>query len=119
MGLNGVPIKIDSGAYTSTIHCNRINEINNELHCFFKIGSNQVEVVFNNYQTKTVVSSNGQKEERYLVKSNINLFKRKYKINLTLSKRSSMRYPVLLGRKFLKGKFIIDVSKKDLSLNNK
>ena len=40
-------------------------------------------------------------------------------IDLSLSDRSEMNYPILLGRKFLNDRFIVDVSKKYLSLNNK
>ena len=39
----------------------------------------------------------------------------------SLSDRSDMKYPVLIGRKLLKGRFIVDVSRKNVSLkfNNK
>ena len=58
-------------------------------------------------------------EERYSVVTSITLFNKKYIIELTLTERGEMKYPVLLGRKFLSGKFVIDTSKKNLSFNKK
>nr|WP_296344091.1 hypothetical protein [Winogradskyella sp.] len=36
-------------------------------------------------------------------------FGKTYKINLTLSTRDDIRFPVLIGRQFLKNKFLVDV----------
>ncbi|MEN8886294.1 MAG: peptidase, partial [Winogradskyella sp.] len=38
-------------------------------------------------------------------------------INLTLSTRDDMRFPVLIGRQFLSKKFIIDVDLENQSFN--
>jgi hypothetical protein len=58
-------------------------------------------------------------QNRYMVKTSIILFDKKYKINLTLSTRDEMKYPILIGRKFLSKKFIVDVSLKNLSYQQK
>ncbi|HBT08539.1 MAG TPA: peptidase, partial [Leeuwenhoekiella sp.] len=52
---------------------------------------------------------------RYVVQSNIRLFQKVYKISLTLSSREDMRFPVLIGRKFLTKKFIVDTELTDVS----
>lgn len=64
---------------------------------------------------RKVKSSNGIIEERVSVKTKMNLYDRIYTIELTLADRSHMKYPVLIGRKFLRNKFIVDVSKKYLT----
>jgi hypothetical protein len=117
MGLFSIPVKVDTGAYTSTIHYQSVTEQNGKLVCIIKIGENKVEEVFDEYKIRKVKSSNGQSEERYAVKTSILLFGKVYKIELTLSNRTDMRYPVLIGRKFLKKKFIVDVSKRNTSQN--
>ena len=119
MGLTDVPVKIDTGAYTSSIHYPTVMKKNNCLICTIKIGTEVIEEVFEEFKTRTVKSSNGQSEERYAVKSTIEVYGKRYKIELTLSKRGEMRFPVLIGRKFLRNKFIVDVSKKSLSYNSK
>jgi hypothetical protein len=113
-GLSNVPVKIDSGAYTSTIHCCSITETNNVLEVVFldkSKASYTGEVIhFREFSVKKVRSSSGQSQMRYIVKGNIELFGKKYNTEFTLSMRSKMRYPVLLGRKLLNKRFLIDTS---------
>lgn len=123
-----IPVKIDSGAYTSSLHCHNIEEIIEngikKIKCNFLDPSHakyhEKEFIFDNFTKKKVKSSNGQIEERYKIKTEIKLFNQNYPIELTLSERGSMCFSVLLGRKFLTKKFIIDtslvnVSKKTIS----
>ena len=58
-------------------------------------------------------------EYRYAVKTAIMLFGKKYNIELALTNRSTMKNPVLLGRKVLRDRFIIDVTKQNLSYREK
>lgn len=50
-------------------------------------------------------------EERYIVKTLMVIGKKKIRATVSLTNRGTMRYPVLIGRKPLKGKFLIDVNK--------
>ena len=70
---------------------------------------------FESYDITAVKSSNGEIQYRYVVQSNIRLFQKVYKISLTLSSREDMRFPVLIGRKFLTKKFIVDTELTDVS----
>lgn len=121
LGLTNVPVKIDTGAYTSSIHYQEMTEKNDKLHCVFnslsKNSSQKQVVVFEDFKTTLVKSSNGIPQKRYKIKTTVVFFQKKYKISLTLAKRKSMRYPALLGRKFLSGKFVIDSSRVNLSKN--
>ena len=80
---------------------------------------NKKIIVFKNYTTTKVKSSNGMVQNRYMVKTSVLLFNKKYKIDLTLSTRSEMKYPILIGRKFLSKKFIVDINLKNLSYKQK
>jgi hypothetical protein len=121
LGLFDIDIKVDSGAYTSSIHCHHIELENNVLKCQFldpkHQNFHQKTLIFNDFKQKKVKSSNGITENRYLIKTEILIFNEIRSIELTLTERGSMRFPVLLGRKFLSRKFIIDTSQKNLSLN--
>lgn len=123
LGLEDIAVKIDTGAYTSSIHCSDIKEENNILSCLFLDAEhttyNNKRFSFKKYNQVTVRSSNGVQQKRYAIKSTLTLFGKKYKISLSLNDRSDMRYPVLLGRKFLNGKFIVDPQLKNLSFNQK
>lgn len=119
LGLFNIDVKVDTGAYTSAIHCSEIILENTILRCIFNSNVHQnfgkTEIIFNEYSKTNVKSSNGYKENRYKVKSEAVFFGKTYKINLTLSTRDDMKFPVLIGRQFLKHKFIVDVDLENVS----
>ncbi|MFA5297181.1 MAG: RimK/LysX family protein [Lutibacter sp.] len=122
LALFGIDIKIDSGAYTSSFHCHSIQEENNILKCQFLDPKHEKYhekyFTFKEFTQKRIKSSNGITENRYLIKTEIQIFNEIYPIELSLTERGSMKFPVLLGRKFLSKKFIVDTSKKNLSFKN-
>lgn len=124
LDLFDIDIKIDTGAYTSSIHCHKVLvDENDDLICiFYDEGHpyyNGKEFRFKEYTFAKVKSSNGVVQKRYKIKTTIVVFEKKYRISLTLSTREDMKYPILIGRKFLTKKFIVDVTQKDVSFNNK
>ncbi|WP_445733538.1 ATP-dependent zinc protease family protein [Mariniflexile sp.] len=123
LGLFHIDVKIDTGAYTSTIHYSEIIEENNTLRCIFNSDAHQnfgkTDIIFDDYSRTNVKSSNGFKEDRYKIKSEVIFFGKTYKINLTLSTRNDMKFPVLIGRQFLKRKFMVDVDLENVSYNSK
>ncbi len=127
LNLFGIVVKIDSGAYTSSFHCHKIEKISRNgqemIKCnFLDPGHEQYhekEFYFENFEIRSVKSSNGIVEERFSIFTEITIFKNIYPIELTLTERPDMKHPVLLGRKFTSRKFLIDTSRKNLSLNGK
>ncbi len=118
--LFGIAIKVDSGAYTSSFHCHHIEVENEVLKCQFLDPEHekyhQKYFYFKEFIQKNVKSSNGIIESRFIITTEILIFNKIHNIELSLTERGSMTYPVLLGRKFLSKKFIIDTAKKNLSL---
>lgn len=116
LGLNCVDTKIDTGAYTSSMHCSLIEKTAKNTVRFTPLDEGH-----HSYKGKThelpieketnVKSSNGFTEMRYVVKTKIELMEQVYTIFLTLTNRGDMKYPVLIGRRFLAKKFIVDVTK--------
>lgn len=123
LGLFNIDVKTDTGAYTSAIHCSQIIEEDHSLKCVFNSTTHQnfgeTEIVFDKFSRTNVKSSNGFKENRYKVKSEVIFFGKTYKINLTLSTRDDMKFPVLIGRQFLKKKFLVDVDLENVSFRKK
>ncbi len=62
------------------------------------------------FKVKNVKSSNGKIEERIFVKTTIEMSGRSYEAELSLTDRKDMKYPMLIGRKYLQGRFLVDVS---------
>lgn len=127
LNFKDLAVKIDSGAYTSSIYCLDVNETieNNISTLSFKLLDNSYVDFRNeyysttNFSSKIVKSSNGISEKRYMIQTEIVIFNEKLPIYLTLSERKEMKFPVLLGRKFLNKRFMIDTSKTNLSYRQK
>lgn len=128
LGLHDIDAKIDTGAYTSSIHCSRIkvkkDPDGTEVITFTIPGSKLHEKGLHHFkvrqfESRHIRSSNGQIQKRYVIKTQLVIFGRKIRTEFSLADRSSMKFPVLLGRKLLQNRFIVDVSKKDLSHTEK
>ena len=121
--LENIAIKIDTGAYTSSIHCDDIVEENDILKCTFLDEEHPLyngrDYKFTDFDIVFVKSSNGAVQKRYQIETRITIFGKIRKISLSLSARQEMRFPVLLGRKFITKKFIVDTEYYDLSFNQK
>ena len=111
-----VPTKIDTGAYRSAIHADNIKELPDGTLEFRVLGGHPVcgEIATTTktgkYSKVWVANSFGQKEERYAVELKIKLSTKIVNANFTLADRSKKIYPILVGRKLLNGRFIIDTS---------
>ena len=117
--IEDLPVKIDTGAYTSSIHCKHIVE--NEGVLEFKLLCPKTEkynnklITTKEYEIKKIRSSNGSFQKRYLIDTSAYFNKKKYKIKLSLSDRGKMNFPVLIGRRFLNKKFMVDVSQQNMT----
>jgi hypothetical protein len=113
LGIGTIPARVDSGAKTSAIWASHITEKDGRLE-FSLFGSSSAfysgdKISTQQYELRTVASSMGTVEERYVVKIIVSLHGRKIKASFTLANRSSQVYPVLVGRNILRGKFLVDV----------
>ena len=110
----GIVARIDSGARSSSAHCDKIwiETLGGKriLCCHFLKRSHKV-VRFEKYKKRKVKSSNGTYQSRYVVQLKIKLGNFAKLTDVTLTDRSTMNYTVLLGRKFLINNFLIDVSR--------
>jgi len=118
-----LPCKIDTGAETSAIHCHsvRLIEINGVECISFRLldpsheAYNNHEFHTSNFKEKKIRNSFGISEYRFSIKCQVVLFGEKFIADFTLADRVRMRYPILLGKRLLKNRFLVDVSKVDLS----
>lgn len=122
LGIESAKAKIDTGAYTSSIHASKI-KMDGEVLSFYLPIEVEGKSISKKFQTKSftkkkIRSSNGKAESRYIIKTKIVLFGKNYVTDFSLSDRSLMKNPILLGRKLLKDRFLVDVSKKNLSHDN-
>jgi hypothetical protein len=124
LGLLGVPAKVDTGADSSAIWVSSVKKHSTGLKCvFFGPGSpyytGKTVTIPRNYSITKVVSSFGHKELRYKIKLRIRVQGRLIHATFTLSDRSARTYPILLGRRLLYRKFLVDVSQEQVPTTKK
>lgn len=125
--MKDIPVKIDSWAYSSSIHCKLVKEITQDnkkqLEVIFLDESNKSftgkPFYFDEYKTKKVKSSTGHEQERFFIQLKIILFDREFITDFSLTQRNGLRHPILLGRKLTSKNFIIDTALTNLSYKNK
>jgi len=119
-GLKNMIAKVDTGAYSSSLHCDILGVVKRKGKEYIKFiplvyknrVKNAVELEVPVHKKKIVKSSSGHAEERYFVEMNVQMNGHRVTTEFSLTDRSSMRHTILLGRKFLKGNYIVDVSRK-------
>lgn len=118
--LQKIIAKIDTGAYSGAIHTDYIKEYEKDgkkIIEFSLLDDHHPEFkntiyTLNDFDVKKIKSSSGKSELRYIIPVTIVIKNKTIKAKLSLSNRKAMRYPILLGRKFINNLFIIDASKK-------
>jgi ribosomal protein S6--L-glutamate ligase len=116
LGLPAVKARVDSGAKTSSLHAfnirkftrNRDTWVSFEIHPLQKNDELIVRCEAQVVDRRTVKSSSGTAERRYVVKTNITLADQTFEAELTLTNRDSMGYRMLLGREAMSGRMIVD-----------
>ncbi len=121
LGEDIITARIDTGAQTSAIWASEIGFEKDQLRVvFFGEGHPAYtgkSLYFDQFSRTKVISSNGQSELRYKIPLRIVIGGKIIRSRFTLADRSAQRYPVLVGRNTLRGKFIVDVSKDSPLLN--
>jgi hypothetical protein len=112
-----LPARIDTGAATSSLDVCDVKV--KGQHVTFTLpercGGKTISKPLINW--KTIRTSKGS-AERPVVIIDICMGSKIIKTHFTLNDRSGMEYPVLIGRKTLRGKFVVDVSSKNISQPN-
>lgn len=117
LDIKRVPAKVDTGADASSIWAENVVLKEDGLYVVFFSPDSEYYTglthIFakNSYSMTRVSSSFGHKEIRYKLKLKVKIKKRVVRATFTLSDRSEKLYPILLGRKLLNGKFLVDVQK--------
>lgn len=111
-----IPAKVDTGADMSSVWASDILEQDDHLSfVLFGNGSayytgQRILLPKGSYSVTRIANSFGVKELRYVVTLRIALKGRVVRASFSLADRSPKTYPILLGRRLLKGKFVVDVA---------
>ncbi len=110
--ISNISAKVDTGAYGVALHVDSIIFKNNKL--YFTIGDKNF--TYNKFKTISVKNSFGRVQKRFSILTKILIGDKIYKFYVSLTNRKNMRYPVLIGRRFLyKFDYLVDVKKKNIN----
>ncbi len=110
LGIDSVIAKVDTGAWSGTLHCTDIEEKDGVLN-FTPMGIQSLRTSTRDFDTRLVRSAHGDVIRRYIVPMQIILRGKKYDTVVGLSDRELMRREMLLGRKFLlENNILVDVT---------
>jgi hypothetical protein len=121
MGLAGVPAKVDTGAYTSALHCERVRliQVGNATRLSFWVTDGSKgpsrEIQTDHFSERTVRNSFGDAQKRYVITTYVVLFGRRIRVEFTLANRKRLKTPILLGRQLVRNRFVVDVAQRNLS----
>ena len=114
-----IPAKIDTGADTSSIWASNIRVNKDNILCFSLFGDGSKYYngkIFkrSDFKVAVVRNANGHEQIRYRTHFTVTVKGKKIKMLMNLSDRSRNNYSILIGRRSLINKFLVDVSKKEV-----
>jgi hypothetical protein len=108
LGMVGLRAKIDTGASTSCLHASDIEPFQRDGKEWVRFSAHFGTLVQRRHRceaqvvaVKTIKSSNGHAQSRYVIRTALALGDRVWAVDFTLACRKSMQYRVLLGAKAL------------------
>ncbi len=113
--------KVDTGADGTSLWASglRIGDNDRLFFRYFDPTSplyDGVEQYRDEYRVVKVTSSTGDSQIRFQIKQKIHIRKKNITVWCSLTDRSKRSYPMLIGKRTLKGKFVVDVSLHDAVL---
>ena len=116
-GIAAIRTKIDSGARTSSLRVESVEPYDRDgdmwLHFVVLTGRRRGEPVHCDAPAiarRPVCDSGGHVTERWFIRTDFELAGCLWQADMNLTQQSGMRFPLLLGRNALAGRFIVDAS---------
>ena len=119
--IKAIPAKIDTGADSSSLWASHITVSKHGTLRFtlFAEGSKYYtgEVIKRKaFRAAAVRSSNGHEQMRYRIEMPVRIAGKRVRVGFYLSDRSLNDFPILLGRRTLNKKFLVDVSVREYKM---
>ena len=114
LGLFNIAARIDTGAKTSALHVDHIStskpngQISFEFHPNLHNINEVIKCKAKLQDTRWIRSSNGERERRYVIRTQACMGNKQWEIELTLTDRSAMSHLMLLGREAMQEGILVD-----------
>jgi len=116
LGISRIKAKVDTGARTSALHAFELEPFQEQdrqrlrfkLHPLQRDPDTVIECFADVVDQRMVRDSGGHREQRWVIKSRMEIGGRNWPIELTLTSREDMLFRMLLGRTAMAGRVIVD-----------
>lgn len=119
------PARIDTGAETCSLHvekieiqdktAKRVRNVGKTVRIFLKGSDGKTQsidaIIASAVRVKSSALKGGEYDHRYKVRLTLQWKDFRKEVLVTLNDRTDMEYPLLIGRNFLRGDFLVDVEK--------
>ncbi len=116
LNLPAIKAKVDTGARTSALHAFLIEPYNKDgidmlrflIHPIQLNDKLEIECHAPVFDFREVTDSGGHREMRYVIQSQVAIGEIAFPIEMTLTNRDTMRFRMLLGRRAMEDRFLVD-----------
>ncbi|MGN6160116.1 MAG: ATP-dependent zinc protease family protein [Marmoricola sp.] len=116
VGVDHIKAKLDTGARSSALHAFDLHEFERDgatwvrfsVHPWQRSAADQQTVELPVHDRRSIRSSTGHVQQRYVVRMNLRLMDKTFAVDVTLARRDSMGFRLLIGREALRHGFVVD-----------
>ena len=116
LGIVGIKAKLDTGAKTSALHAWDISLhmvdgqqwIRFSVHSMHRGKAKYTVCEAPLSDRRWVTSSSGARERRYIITTNLQIGSSWWTIELSLTNREGMEFPMIIGREAMRNRLIVD-----------
>jgi hypothetical protein len=115
LGLDALKAKIDTGARSSSLHVDSISEFQRDDRTWLRFavatrrrGTALVDCEAPAFDRRAVTDSGGHITSRWFIRTPVRLAGIEWEVEINLTNRRNMLFPMLLGRSALCGRFCVD-----------
>ena len=116
LGIPAIKAKVDTGARTSALHAYKlepfveggVTKIRFNIHPLQKRDDIKLYCIADVIDQRIVTDSGGHREERYVIRTPLQVGKATWEIELTLTNRDTLLFRMLLGRTAMHSHLVVD-----------
>jgi hypothetical protein len=116
LGIARLKAKLDTGARSSSLHVDTLETFRRDGDDWLRFSLHPgrrapaVHAEARALDRRMVTDTGGRRTERWFIRSEVELAGERFSIDINLTDRRHMLFPLLLGRTALAGRFIVDPS---------
>lgn len=123
LGIEHIKCKVDTGARTSALHASFVEPLVENGQPRVRFGMRPIRddesteriCLADVLDQRTVTDSGGHRERRFVIETTVEVRGERFSAEVTLTDRETMRFPMLLGRTALGGRFCVDPARSYLA----